>query len=112
MFRPCFVARLSVTNYRLKENIQKVKAAVKKVFASPRDVNLLTLKFRMLDFIAENESRYDLLNYLDASSNYRLNSVTITTDMMILIRKRTTPKKRLKVLSRLTSHDDNPVLKI
>lgn len=68
LFRPCGVTVLRVWSQNVKGSFQKLNAVAKEIFVNVTDVITLTLKFHMLDYIVKENSRFRLLNDIDAFS--------------------------------------------
>lgn len=66
-FKPCGITDSTLLSFISKETIQKLDLFAKDIFGNLEDINIYTLKFHTLDQATEDESRFELPIYLDAS---------------------------------------------
>lgn len=65
LFKPYGVIGLRISNHNLKDNIQKLKSYVEKIFENLDKLNLFTLKSYISDHIAKDKSGFGPLTYLN-----------------------------------------------
>lgn len=88
----------------MKENIQKLKAVAKEVFGNLEDINLFTIKICMLNYVAQDQSRFRLLIHTDASLNEHFNFGNETFTTMTLLGKISTLEEKVKAFNSSPFH--------
>lgn len=68
IFVPCCLTGSMIFTYNLMVIILKVKVVVKGIFGNLEDIDLFTFQSYLLNHVAKDKSRFELLIYLDASS--------------------------------------------
>lgn len=86
-------------NVVTSETIRRLKMVAKNLFEDLEDFNLFTLKFHMLDHIAEDVSRFGALNFVDASPFEHFNYVIKKFIRMTSMRRGSTLGEAVKVIN-------------
>lgn len=63
MFKSSNEIGQSVSSYNVKVNVRNLHAVAKEIFGNLRDKNPLNLMFYLLDYVVEDRSKPDMLNY-------------------------------------------------
>lgn len=85
---------LMAFSYNLRENIQNLNALWWEVFDNLSEMNLFTLKFRLLAYVVKDKRNVFLFSYLDGSLFKNFNVVTKIFINMTYMKKTSTPKKQ------------------
>lgn len=102
--------RLKEALLNFEQKIQELRAVAKGIFGTIDDINLFSLNFRTLDYVAEDERLFGLFIYLDASPRKRRSFVLKTNMKMTSIKKFRILKEAEITLKRLISQAEIIVL--